>query len=406
MVEAQGSRVGQDLFELRFAQELVSRGYVSREQLEEALRQQIVVGGHLATNLWELRLCDGKRLTELSAELLGVPIANPKLVSEASAEVRRAFTLEFVEQHRIIPFRLAGAVLQVATAEPWDLLMLGRAAHHSGYPVEPYFLAEVPLAAMLEKLYDIPTSARFWMSVEKEEKKRVASFLDTQNLPVSESDSGRKHKSVLLDVVSAEVAKVRRGRARPKGLEPERRAPGERLVVQPLPEVELVQEEDLEPIHDLATAKAALAAAPNRGAVGTVLLRFALSRGRRAILFVRRAMVWAGWMGDGQGLVPAKVASLLIPTVAGTIFGIVAETGGHYLGPMQPHVSYAPLLMALGGGRPRSVLLLPVHKGGRLIFGLYLDGGEDAFVSTDIADLIVLAQQVPEALERLVKSRV
>src|SRR5690606_1511645 len=107
-------------------------------------------------NLWELGLVDGKKLTELSAELMGVPVADPKVVSEAPAEVRRIFTREFVEQSRILPMRLQGPVLQVATAEPWDMLGLGRAAHHGGYPVEPFFLAEVPLAALMEKLYEIP----------------------------------------------------------------------------------------------------------------------------------------------------------------------------------------------------------------------------------------------------------
>jgi hypothetical protein len=398
-----GRRVGQDLFELRFAQELVSRGYVTPQGLEEALRQQVVLGGHLATNLWELRLVDGKRLTELSSELLGVPTADPKLASEAPPEARRLFSHKFVETYRILPMRVAGAVLQVATAEPWDMLMLGRAAHHAGYPVQPFFLAEVPIAALLEKLYEIPTSARFWLGVDHADKKRPPAFLEAGLHPQGE-ESSKKQKSVLVDFVSAEVAKLRSGRSRPRALEQAE----QRLVVQPLSDEEIAASEpsQLAPITDLARANAALESAQSRDEVGSVLLRFALGRSRRAILFVRRALLWAGWMGAGDGVVPARIGSLLTPTVAGTIFGLVAETGGHYIGPMQPHVSYAPLLLALGGGRPRSVALLPVQAGGRLIFGLYLDAGADGYVTTDVSDLIVIAQRVPKALERLVKTRV
>jgi hypothetical protein len=392
-------RFGQDRFELRLARELVERGHVTHEGLEAALRQQVVVGGHLATNLWELRLVDGKRLTELSAELLGVPVADPKVANEAPADVRRLFTQQFVEEYRVLPLRVVGAVLQVATAEPWDMLMLGRAAHHAGYPVEPHFLAEVPLAALLEKLYDIPTSARFWAGVEHSDKRPSRPFLEG-GIPRS-LDEGKKPKSLLLDFVSSEVAKLRIGRPRPAAL-------GAPIVVQPLGEKELLAAEPapLVPLPTLKAAHEALAAAQTRDAIGAVLLRFALGRGKRALLFVRRAVMWAGWMGAGEGVLSPKVTSLLIPTVPGTIFGLVAETGGHYLGPMQAHVSYAPLLLALGGGRPRSAALLPVHQNERLIFGLYLDGGADAHVSTDVADLMVLAQRVPKALERVLKQRV
>lgn len=66
-----------------------------------------------------------------------------------------------------------------------------------------------------------------------------------------------------------------------------------------------------------------------------------------------------------------------------------------------------PLLQALGGkSRPKSVGLFPVHFGGKLVLGIYLDGGPGKYVSTDVADILVLAQQVPTALERLVQRRV
>src|SRR5262245_25307342 len=115
----QGRRIGQDLFEVRLTQELLSRGLITPGGLEEALRQQVVLGGQLATNLWELGVVDGKTLTEVSAQILHVLVADPKWLAETPSEVRRLFSKEWVERNRILPIRLSGPVLQVATAEPW-----------------------------------------------------------------------------------------------------------------------------------------------------------------------------------------------------------------------------------------------------------------------------------------------
>ena len=475
VINVDNPRLGQDIFEARLTETLLARSLVSSEGLQESLRQQVLLGGHLATNLWELHLVEGKELTQISAELLGVPIADPKDVSSAPAEVRRLFTRDFIEQLRVLPIRIIGSVLQVATAEPWDLLTLGRAAYHCGYPVEPFFLAEVPLAALMEKIHGIPTTARFWFGVQTNERR-------AQKLARGEAESEAEaaaHRSVLLTYVYAEVAKIRRGRKpRPEGMaktpdeaaatptatnapgvestnpsptpeeftpavqaqsglgmgiapeaaisaataaaEAVRAAPasvmapvqrpgaaGERLIVPPLTgEQAAAIEAPPAAIASIEEANAILDLAAGRDEVGLALLRFALSKAQRVIVFVRRALLWAGWMGAGEGVDVAHLQTLLMPTAPGTIFGLVADTGAHYIGPLAPHPSYAPFLAALGGGRPRTAALLPVHFHGRLVFGLYLDGGAQKRVTADIGDLIVLAQRVPAALERLIQNRV
>jgi hypothetical protein len=54
-------RLGQDIFEASLADALRARGFVTAEGLQEALRQQVLLGGHLATNLWELHLRRSER---------------------------------------------------------------------------------------------------------------------------------------------------------------------------------------------------------------------------------------------------------------------------------------------------------------------------------------------------------
>lgn len=59
----------------------------------------------------------------------------------------------------------------------------------------------------------------------------------------------------------------------------------------------------------------------------------------------------------------------------------------------------------LGEGEPQTVGFFPVHYRGRVVFGVYLDGGGGRTVSVDIAEILLLAQRVPGALEQLVKRR-
>jgi hypothetical protein len=486
-------RLGQDIFEARLTDALLARGLVTSEKLQEALRQQVLLGGHLATNLWELHLVEGKELTQLSAEILNVPIADPKDVGGVPADVRRLFSRDFIEQLRVLPMRIVGSVLQVATAEPWDLMTLGRAAYQCGYPVEPHFVAEVPLAALMEKIYSIPTTARFWFGVQTNERRAQKA---AKGEVESEQETAAR-RSALMTYVTSEVAKLRTRRKRRGAPEPEVTAPaaaaaveppappeadaaaeadaiaeadavaeadaiaeadavaeapaagseagtaeaatggigrdeaidaasaaasaarlapprprtpavampGARLIVQPLDQISSVEAAP-EPITSLAEANALLDAATDRDEVGSVLLRFALGKGKRVIVFVRRALLWAGWLGAGEAVDVRHLSSLLMPTAPGTIFGLVAGTGAHFLGPLAPHPVYAPFLAALGGARPRTCALLPVHFHGRLVFGVYVDGGPGKRVTADISDLVILAQRVPAALERLIRQRV
>ncbi|MBN1962650.1 MAG: hypothetical protein JW841_17085 [Deltaproteobacteria bacterium] len=499
-VNIDNPRLGQDIFEARLSEVLLEHGIIRPEGLQEALRQQVLLGGHLATNLWELNFVDGKELTRISAELLNIAVADPRDIANADLEIRRLFTKEHIEQLRLLPIRVVGSVLQVATSEPWDLLTLGRAAFHCGYPVEPFFLAEVPLAALMEKIYGIPTTVRFWFGIQSNE--RVTPKLVPRT--TADNSSIFSKKSSLVSDVQREISKIRNIRTQSpviiknddqapinnnindtlisenlsnlncqtevatsitkqnseiqtsslndvqlgnitisdRGIAPEaaisaateaavsnnnaakiindsRAAPAstmaptfqpppinERLIVAPLTNAQAAAiEAPPDAIATFAEANSALALANDRDEVGLVLLRFALSKAKRVVVFVRRALLWAGWMGAGEGVNVTHLHTLLMPTAPGTIFGLVANTGAHFIGPLQPSPAYAPFLSALGGGRPATAALLPIHFNGRLIFGLYLDAGPQKRVTADIGDLIVLAQRVPSALERLIQSR-
>lgn len=431
---SEGGRKDQDVFEVRLANALLARGIVTQEKLDEALRQQVILGGHLATNLWEIRGADEQTLANVSAELLDLSIADMATVAKADTKVFRTLPRDLIANTRILPFHIVGSILQVATAEPWDVSALARAAFASGYPVEPFFIPEVPLVALLEKVLGIPMSARLRIA--------AAAFNELAGPVIESAASGVANArlaepelaaSDLLPRVSADVERVRAARrkshddrGRPnarvsstdsrtasndQGQKSEPVASTARVIVQPPTAAEIEAEaqrtpaENFEPIADVARAMNLLEAADSRDAVGAALLRFALSRGRRAALFMRRDDMWVGWTAAGTAVVRDSVRNLSLPDTPGTFFGLVAKSGSHYVGRLDDNDSNAALLEALGGGAPRSLAFLPVRLRGRIVFGIYLDGGPDAFLHANMGDVLVLAQRVPSVLERLVAAR-
>ncbi len=159
------------------------------------------------------------------------------------------------------------------------------------------------------------------------------------------------------------------------------------------------------PIASLDEAVAALEQASDRDSLGQVLLRFALGRGRRVALLVRRGGVWFGWLGAGPGLDPETIPGLMLPAEPRTAFGLVSETGAPFMGPLASHPVHEAFLARLGGHRPRSAGLFPIHHRGRLVFGIYLDGGHDQDVALDVGELLILAQRAASTMDRLLATR-
>jgi hypothetical protein len=374
---SQRQREARDDFELKLGALLRGEGLVAAEDLEEAVRQQVIMGGHLATNLWELGLVDGRTLSRVSAELLRVPEADPADLADLSDKILRLLPRDFVERNRVFPIGIRRRILRVATCEPWNHLALGEAAFLSAYPVEPNFVAEVPLMRLLAQHYEIPLRARFQHRLVEPGVAEPGKPWEARQ-PELPADV-----ATTVSVDGVEVAPP---------------------VIQPA-EPPREEEPELEPIDKLVDARAALAEVESRSAVGVVLLRFALSHGRRVVLLTHRSGQWRGWLGAGEGVDTNGVRRLLLEAQKGTAFGLVSTTGAHYMGPLRAHEVHQKFLQAIGEDVPGAIALLPVHFRGKLVLGIYLDAGDRRDVSTDVAELLVLAQQVPSALERLIAKR-
>lgn len=382
-----------DQFERRLSASLIERGLVSAESMEEALSRQVVHGGHLPTVLWELGMVDGGSLTNVSAELLGIKPVNPNTILNAPPRVFDTVPRSLMVDEQVIPFALQGRTLCVAVSEPWDLPALEEASHRSGYAIRAYYLGEIPMERVLYQILGVPLSARFHAVQRTVKARRQA----------AEAKPGADQPADLMPESDFETM-YQTGEHTVPNLDASELEEFDGPILELLP-VDEVRDAPLAQIASLEEASELLAAATDRAQVGEVLVRFCMSKDKRVVLLVLDGNYWSGWTGAGDRIDRGKLATSMFPAEPGTMFGLVAENGAHFLGPMAEHKVHARFLEVLGGLKPKTVGLFPVHYRGRVVFGVYLDGGQDAYVNLDIADILLLAQRVPTALEQLVKRR-
>jgi len=143
---------------------LLRNAAIGLTQLEAALRNQVLYGGRLGTNLVELGYIDLELLSAYLAELSGLPIATPTLLDQADPELIEKLGADDAHRLRAIPLGYLGegtGAVAVALVEPDDPRAVEQLAAKLGAQVAPYVVPELRALYYLEKLFGLPRRARF-----------------------------------------------------------------------------------------------------------------------------------------------------------------------------------------------------------------------------------------------------
>jgi hypothetical protein len=147
---------------------LLRNAAIGLSQLEAALRNQVLYGGRLGTNLVELGFIDLELLSTYLAELTGFPIATPTLLDGADRALLDKLGSDDAHRLRAIPLGLLGEGRQaicVAMVEPSDTQALEALRARLGGKVTPYVVPELRALYYLERHFGTPRRARFIRSV-------------------------------------------------------------------------------------------------------------------------------------------------------------------------------------------------------------------------------------------------
>ena len=143
---------------------LLRNAAIGLSQLEAALRNQVLYGGRLGTNLVELGFIDLELLSTYLAELTGVPIATPTLLDDADKALLDKLGADEAHRLRAVPLGyLDGGTETVAVAlvEPTDRHAVESLEARLAAKVKPYVVPELRALYYLERHFGTPRRARF-----------------------------------------------------------------------------------------------------------------------------------------------------------------------------------------------------------------------------------------------------
>jgi hypothetical protein len=139
---------------------LRDRGVVTERQLQEAIQHQVLYGGRLGTNLYELGFVTEERLQDALARAHGVPAMAVDLRSiqpDVVALVPKALAVK----HKVFPYRLQGRTLVLLMLDPGDHVAVARIGYSQGFIVKTAVVPEFRMVQLLRDYYGVDEKWRF-----------------------------------------------------------------------------------------------------------------------------------------------------------------------------------------------------------------------------------------------------
>jgi hypothetical protein len=347
---------------------LLRNAAIGLAQLEAALRNQVLYGGRLGTNLVELGFLDLEQLSTYLAELSGYPVATPTLLEDADKALLDKLGSDEAHQLRAVPLGRFVGKIGVALVDPTDRRALEALAARLGGPVTPYVVPELRALYYLERHFGTPRRARFIRTARP-----------------SSGDLG-------------ELVGDDRRRTHPAGgiampptltLEPRRRRPSQ---------APFAESEPTTLTYGAACER--IDTAGNRDQIADTLVDYARGRCDALVVFLVREGNAVGWRGYVAP--PVKVArpvdELSLPLGGTSSLQAAHDTARTYQGP--PPAAAKPVESALWNAlgvdpRPVEVLVIPIlvkQRAVNLVYAHTLGGSPPAALVSELQDLAARTQ--------------
>ena len=146
---------------MKLGEFFVQKGLINPNQLEEALRGQLIFGGHLGTCLLEMGFIDEHTLGKTLAEMFGVDYAPPHFLNDIPKSVIDLLPRRLAEKLHAVPFERKDKSLHVAMIDPKNLPALDELAFATGYRIRPWVSPEARIFQVLERYYEVPRRQRY-----------------------------------------------------------------------------------------------------------------------------------------------------------------------------------------------------------------------------------------------------
>jgi hypothetical protein len=419
---------------------LVKEGASTPDAVRDALKNQIIFGGRLGTNLLEIRGVSEEALARALGRQHGLPalFGRMRLDPQATALLRP----DIADRYDAVPYVLADRRLALLVSDPKDLAMLDEVAFATGKQVHPIVAPEARVWALLRETYGIDRHLRgidvdfdrLGPAAAPEAAPRAApgaaqDLMDegafdalytgapapaprpTAPAPPTSTSTSRPALTPIPADGVIELTDLIEAPQAPSTVAPDLaaqvlaalsggsgHAPPERLV-RPAPS----PEPQPSPLG-FDEAVRFLEGVTERDAIAAAVLRYARSRFARAVLLTVHRGGAHGWAGFGERLGREAVRRVHLALGTPGILDTVVRAQAHFLGPIPKTEANIRLLKALGGGVPANALVVPILALGRVVNVLYADGGRGGLVDAGgVGELLILATRIAKSYGALLE---
>jgi len=349
---------------------LVNSGILNQKQLDEALKNHLIFGGRIGTNLIELGYLNEEELARFLSEKLGVPCIDPARISEIPEEVIKIIPANVAKKYGVIPLSVEKKKLTLLMADPSDFSAIDELSFITGFIIKPVIIPEVRLILALEKYYKIERDVRYIPIIQrsqgsKDQKKRA------QEPAQKESDEKVSNISSEEDEYLSEAP----ADMYDLSIEPEQSSKQEES-----PPEDDVTDGNLMPSQDnftLDDVARELSNSQTRDEIADIVMVYVGQEFDRAALFFVKKEDAIGWKAVNKGSSCENFSSLKIPFSEPSILREVSSRDGYYMGAVPDTPFNVELVNKLGGEWPSDILLLPILMMGKLVSILYLDGDRE-----------------------------
>ncbi|MFH1812405.1 MAG: hypothetical protein ABIJ09_26975 [Pseudomonadota bacterium] len=452
---------------------LLQNRLCTRDQIEDAVQNQVILGGRLGTNLIEMGYLDERTLAECLSRIHKVRALFGDAI-EPEVAALRLMPANLADRLSVVPYRTSSRQVEVLCLDPSDFTTLDHVGFHTGKKIQPIVVAEVRLWHLLRQHYgidrglrglaladlpatsvtqvdaavsrpsftgDLMSEAAFDALYQAAHDESAGGEIPDPATPVPAElgtpastaqasvhnlpplaqplpaqaplPSGRTPTAqlpVLTGIVVEEVSEefllddiIEEAEAlaplAPVAAPP---VPSRPVSAPPLPEPLPVPVVDETPLS-FTEATTHLASARDRNEVAQLVLRFARSQFKRAMLFTVHGRMAVGWEEVGVDI--PHFSRLVIPLEQPSVFQLAVHSRAHVLGSLQKTPTNIQFLGAAGKQVPRSAFVMPVLVRGRVVNIFYGDNGHKEHCPSDVGELLILALKIAQSYESLFKAK-
>jgi hypothetical protein len=411
-----------------FAEWLLTEGLLTRDGVRRALEAQRSRQGRLDTEILDLGLMGESALLGALGHFRRSRTVAGSVLEFASPTALRMITPRIASRLGVVPFKLEGKTLSVATLTPGDLLVEDEIAQQTGCMVASFVTLEIRFVEALHRHYQAPITSRYagllrrLAGAREATAARAPRALDRAEMPdeapplpprrTSRDDEARAARlagtdSDVLELSADELSQFpslrQAAAARADAPAAGARAADTQPVESEDDDAETASTrgpgDELEPETLLASAALALQNAEMRDDIADAMLGFCAPLFRRRVMLVLRKDAIVGWRGEGVGVDRAAVRAVEIPVNEPSVFSGLLRGVEFWLGPLPEMPRNSELALALGKPRPRDCYILPVRLKDKPICFLYGDNLEAGVGGLPIAELKRLAAKAGLAFQ-------